>query len=433
MNKQERPLYLFLWIILGAWAAAGFFAEGFISTLSGLLDLQFQPARLIADFSEAAGEGAALLNSAFVAAIGLFLIRINRVRLSGPTVAAVFTMLGFGLFGKTPVNCIPVILGVFISAKIMKKSFREYILIALFGTALGPLVTMLFAELGVMIGGGIPLAAAGGITAGIFLPPLALTMLRFHQGFNLYNIGMTSGFFAVFAAAVITAAKGKTTGEILWTAEPSLLFVLLIPVLSVVLIAAGIVFGKRGVFKGFFGIMKLPGRLPSDFMDSVSPGSALLNMGVLGILFWLYVMIIGGDLNGPVLGGILTIIGFAAFGKHPKNVLPLAAGIAAAILIFGKDFTAPGPLLAFLFGTTLAPIAGEFGPVAGFIGGFLHLAMVERTGAWHLGINLYNNGFAGGLTATFIVSVIEWWRNNRGERPKKQAAVKEEPEVEETV
>lgn len=39
--------------------------------------------------------------------------------------------------------------------------------------------------------------------------------------------------------------------------------------------------------------------------------------------------------------------------------------------------------------------------------------MVERTGAWHLGINLYNNGFAGGLTATLIVSVIQWLRSNR--------------------
>jgi hypothetical protein len=42
--------------------------------------------------------------------------------------------------------------------------------------------------------------------------------------------------------------------------------------------------------------------------------------------------------------------------------------------------------------------------------------MVERTGAWHLGLNLYNNGFAGGITATLLLAVIEWYRAARGSR-----------------
>jgi hypothetical protein len=44
--------------------------------------------------------------------------------------------------------------------------------------------------------------------------------------------------------------------------------------------------------------------------------------------------------------------------------------------------------------------------------------MVERTAAWHLGLNLYNNGFAGGLTATVFVAVIEWYRSNTTRRRK---------------
>ncbi len=432
MGKQERHLYLFLWVILIAWAVTGLFSQGIQGSFSGLWKLQGHPARLLNDFSEIAGEGAALLNSSLVAVIGLFIIRINGIRLSGPTVAAVFTMLGFGLFGKTPVNILPVIFGVFISAKIMKKKFNEYILIALFGTALGPIVTLLAMELTLPLAGGIVLAAAGGIVTGMFLPPLALAMLRFHQGFNLYNIGMTSGFFAIFAAAIITASRGALDPGRIWNTEPSMLMVLLIPVLSVIMIAAGLVFDGKKIFSGFWKIMQIPGRLPSDFMDAVSPGSSLFNMGVMGIAPWAYVMIIGGSLNGPVLGGILTIVGFAAFGKHLRNALPVFFGIVAATLFFGKDLTAPGPLLAFLFGTTLVPLAGEFGPIIGFIGGFLHLVMVERTGAWHLGINLYNNGFAGGLTATFIVSVIEWWRNNRGSKQRPSEKQKR-PEVKETV
>ena len=41
--------------------------------------------------------------------------------------------------------------------------------------------------------------------------------------------------------------------------------------------------------------------------------------------------------------------------------------------------------------------------------GALHLMLVMRTAAWHGGLNLYNNGFAGGLTATLLVGIIGWW------------------------
>jgi len=30
-------------------------------------------------------------------------------------------------------------------------------------------------------------------------------------------------------------------------------------------------------------------------------------------------------------------------------------------------------------------------------------------------MNLYNNGFAGGLTAALIISVIQWYRTNKEE------------------
>ena len=76
----------------------------------------------------------------------------------------------------------------------------------------------------------------------------------------------------------------------------------------------------------------------------------------------------------------------------------------------------PGPLLAALFGTTLAPLSGRFGPLVGVVAGMLHLALVMRTASWHGGLNLYNNGFAGGLTATLIVSIITWWSSWKEER-----------------
>lgn len=422
MSREERLLYGLLCAILGAFLAAGFAVQGFAATLRGLWQLQIHPGRLLNDFTSIAGEGAALVNAALAAAIGLALVRVNRVRLSGPSVAAVFTILGFGLFGKTPTNILPIILGVFLSAKLVGKRFNEYILIALYGTALGPLVTMLAFELVAAPWAGIPVAAAGGVAAGMLLPPLAMTMLRLHQGYNLYNIGLTAGFLGLLVAALVAASAGALEMEFRWNESPSRVLVLLVPALSLLLLAAGLVMGRGAALKGFLGILKLSGRLPSDFMDTAGVAAGLCNMGAMGIAAWTYVMLVGGVPNGPVLGGILTVTGFAAFGKHPRNTWPVVAGVAGAALLFGRNLAEPGPLLAALFGTTLAPLAGEFGPVVGLAAGFLHLAMVERTGAWHLGMNLYNNGFAGGLTATFVVAVIEWYRSNTKGRPGRGAA-----------
>ena len=134
----------------------------------------------------------------------------------------------------------------------------------------------------------------------------------------------------------------------------------------------------------------------------------IFNAGILGMAGTAYLFLIKADINGPVIGGLLTVMGFATFGKHPRNSFPVAAGVIAATLVFGKSLTAPGPVLALLFATTLAPLAGEFGPFIGFAAGFVHLLIVERSAAWHGGLDLYNNGFAGGLTATLFVAIIQW-------------------------
>lgn len=415
MEKKEGHLYYLFGGIVLACAVVGFIVEGVGTVLGRFLLIQTHPARLLNDFSVIGSPGAALFNAALVGAIGLALTAVSRIRLSGPTVAAVFTLMGFGLFGKTPLNILPIMFGVFLSAKAVGKTFREYILIALFGSALGPLVTFVVIEAGLS---GIPAILTGtgvGMVAGFLLPSLAISMLRLHQGFNLYNIGLTAGFFAIFVAAVFAAAGRDLSLDLIWNRQPSPLLIWLIPAISVPIILFGIFSNGKNIFISWYKIQKQSGRLPSDFMDMVSSGGALLNMGLMGLFCWGYIRLIGGDLNGPVLGGILTVMGFSAFGKHMRNSLPIMAGVVVATLIFGKNLSAPGPLLAFLFCTTLAPIAGDFGMPAGFIAGFLHLVLVERTAPWHGGMDLYNNGFAGGLTATLMVAVIEWFKANKND------------------
>lgn len=119
-----------------------------------------------------------------------------------------------------------------------------------------------------------------------------------------------------------------------------------------------------------------------------------------------YILAIGGDLNGPVIGAILTIVGFAAYGKHPRNILPIMLGVYLGSWAKPWGVDDPSILLAALFGTTLAPIAGRFGWHWGIVAGFLHSSVALTVGPVHAGLNLYNNGFAAGLVAAVLVPVI---------------------------
>lgn len=413
LKNSEKLLYLLISSILFTVAVAGLILQGPRDTFEGFIRLQWHSARLINDFTLIGGEGAALLNASIMGFACLILTKTSDVRLSGPTISAIFTVFGFSLFGKTPLNSAPIVLGVFFIARFVKKPFSHFLLIALFGTALGPWVTFLVVEAGFT---GIPamiIGMTGGILTGMILPALAISMLRLHEGFNLYNIGLTSGFFGLFAASLFTAAKKDMAIKIIWNNNPSIFLRVLVPAICLLLILAGLALEGKSVFSGLKKIQNLTGRLPSDFMSITSPAAGLLNMGLLGLTGSAYVWATGGHFNGPVIGGLFTLTGFGVFGKNLKNCWPIATGVIIAILIFGKELDAPGPLLAVLFGTTLAPLAGEFGILAGISAGFLHLCLVERSASWHGGLALYNNGFAGGLTATLLFAIIEWFRSNK--------------------
>jgi hypothetical protein len=413
VSSYEKPLYCLLTACLLLLAGGGLLSDGFLGSLQGFFHLQLHSARLINDYTVIGGSGGDLLNAAVMGFLALALVRICRVSLSGPTVAAVFTIAGFSLFGKTPLNAFPIVFGVFLASRVAHKPFKNYILMALFGTALGPLVSFLICESGLT---GIVAVIAGfgaGCLAGFILPALSMATLRMHEGFNIYNIGLACGFFGVFCAAFLSAARRDLSGGFIWNENPGLELTLQVPVIALLMIGTGFWMDGRKTFSNLKRILKQSGRLPSDFMSGGAPGAALVNAGLLGLAGTLYLLLIGADINGPVMGGLLTVMGFATFGKHLRNCWPVAVGVIAASLLFGKPLTDPGPVLALLFSTTLAPLAGEFGRLTGFAAGFVHLTLVERTAAWHGGLDLYNNGFAGGLTATLFVAVIQWLRATR--------------------
>ena len=397
-------------------AVMGLALDGPTQALKGFLHLQVRGARLINDFTQA-GAGSAMFNAALVGLIGLIIVFFSTISLSGPTIAAIFTMVGFGFFGKTPLNALPIIGGVWIAARLAHKTLGSYSLIALFGTALGPVVTFIMFEMGLPLSLSIPLGLFSGLVAGFILPGVARSMLQLHQGYNLYNTGFSCGFIGLFLSGLLIASNKMEPITIIWNTANESALVLFIPILSLFLILSALIIDGfshiRETIQALFKLQNLSGRLPTDLFDAGTAGSALINMALLGLVSSLYVALVKAPFNGPVIGGILTVMGFGGFGKTLKNIWPVVAGVVLATLVFGKQLSDPGPILAALFCTTLAPIAGQFGIVAGIVAGFIHLFMVETTAVWHGGLDLYNNGFAGGLTASLIMAMLQWYKTNR--------------------
>ena len=175
-----------------------------------------------------------------------------------------------------------------------------------------------------------------------------------------------------------------------------------------------------GTLKGLRKLMRHPGRAVADFVLMDGVGVTLMNMGAVGLLSVSYIILVGGDFSGPVVGSILAVFGFAAFGAHIKNYLPVLAGVFLSTFVTIFTPRTPGIQLAAVFAAGIAPVAGQFGIFAGIIAGFLHAAIVMCTSEMYGGLNLYNNGFSAGWVAIIMVPVTESFMKHFVDRKRKK-------------
>lgn len=391
---------------------AGFLFDTPSGIVKGLLKIVTDPDYLITDYMGIGGVGAAFVNSGLVSLLCVALLGFLKVQVTGITFAAIWTVAGFSFFGKNLLNVWFIIAGVRVYALYRKEPFSRFIYSALFGTALAPLVTQILFGFNVSPALRIPLAALAGISVGFILPPLGVAMMRFHQGFNLYNIGFVSGLVGSIVLSIFRSYGFIPQTRLVWSKGHNLHLAPLFFAFFLAHFALGYFLGGRKV-SGLAAVMRYPGRVVTDFILLEGLGPTLMNMGLGGMASILYLLAVRGDINGPTLAGIFTVVGFSAFGKHLRNMAPIVAGVVlgGATKIWGMND--PPIQLAALFGTTLAPVAGEFGIFWGIVAGFLHSSLVLNVGALHGGFNLYNNGFSGGIVAAVLVPVIEAIRTGR--------------------
>lgn len=387
----------------------GLFSGGLwhpVAFLQNLLEIIRTPDYLLTDYIRVGGLSATFFNSGVLMLLFTLILQLLKVPITGLSYASVLTVGGFALFGKNIFNVWPILLGVFIYSFYKKEPIQRYIYVAYFGTAISPLVTFAAFSLPHDRSLRFIISYGVGIVVGFFLPTMASYFLTLHKGYNLYNVGFTCGLVGTIAAAFLRIYGVQIPVQRIWSSGNNLvLSMFLIPLFFLVWLCGWLLNGKS--WRGYGKLLRHSGKLLTDFVVLEGIPFTLINMGLLGLISTIYVLFTKSQLNGPTVGGIMTVVGFAALGKHLRNVIPIMVGVTIASLTNSYELGSPNNVLAALFGTTVAPIAGEFGAIWGIVAGFVHNAMVNNVGFLHAGFNLYNNGFAGGLVAIILIPIIK--------------------------
>lgn len=407
-NIKYRIMFVFSLALI----ILGFCFDSPLNIIDGMYKIIFQSDTLVTDYIGVAGMGAAFFNSGVLTLIFTYILYRMKMSFNGSTFASLFIVSGFAFFGKNIFNVWFIIMGVYLYSKYQKDDFKKYIYIAIFGTAMAPVVSELLFYPDLSLHLRLILGIGTGIFVGFILPPLATFLMRVHQGYDLYNIGFASGIIGTIIVSVYRSYGIVPISKMIWSTGNNMILSIIIYSLSVIFVIIGYILNDKS-FKGLKKISKYSGRLVADFTVHEGFGISMVNMGIVGAIATTYILLIRGDLNGATIAGIFTMIGFSGLGKHPRNVIPILMGVFLGGVTKVWAITDPSIQIAALFATGLAPIAGEYGVIAGIVTAYIHSSVVLNVGVLHGGLNLYNNGFSAGFVAAFMIPILNAFRKEK--------------------
>lgn len=412
-NLSYRNKYLLLSVIPLYFMTAGLLLQPVSEIPEGLLAIIREPDFLITDYFVIGGVGAAFMNAGLITLLLLGVLYALKMEFDGHTITSCCLIFGFSLFGKNVLNIWTILFGVFLYARWHRTSIKKYLYVGLYGTSLSPIITQLMQIGHLPVFPRLLLSIAVGICIGFVLPPLSTHVHYAHNGYSLYNVGFSSGIIATVVISLFKSFGIEVESRLIWDHSHNVLFAILLCGLFLLMILFALFRKRSALVQEYLRILKTSGTAGTDYWKSEGDFAVIFNMGINGLFATLFVLAVRGDLSGPAIGGIFTIVGFSATGKHLRNIAPIMLGVFFASLTKTWSVNEPAPLLALLFSTTLAPVAGEFGILAGLAAGFLHSSVALNVGIVYSGMNLYNNGFAGGIVAIFMVPVIQSIRDRR--------------------
>jgi hypothetical protein len=157
-------------------------------------DIQKRSGKLISDYYFEFGSGV-YINMAALGVIATTVTLLLGAQLNGVTIAGIFTIIGFGGFGKHVRNVVPVMAGAILAALVNREAPGHF----------SNIVAILFS------GGISPIAGQygliWGLIAGFIHLNVALGAGELSGGMNLYANGFAAGFVAMFLLPVIEAVR----------------------------------------------------------------------------------------------------------------------------------------------------------------------------------------------------------------------------------
>jgi len=419
LSREYLP-FTFMLAINMCFLITAFIVDSPGNVLNGFLQIIQSRSILVTDYIDVGGIGGTLFNVSIVGTFTvLMLIRLG-VKPCGVHLMALWLSIGFAFFGKNVFNMIPLTFGVWLHAKYTKAKFADYYLAALLVATLSPSISEIaflgmFSPVVEIIAG-----VSMGFLVGFIFPAISAFSVRVHSGFHLYNMGFSGGIIATILATLLKSMGIDIVPASFWSSGNNFFLACMLYSLSAVMLAMGLLSGlgegnlKESIKKALDGFRKIhghSGRLVTDFYEMYGK-SIYINMAVLCTFATTVVLLLGSDLNGPVIAGILTMMGFGSLGKHIRNVAPVVIGAIISAYVNRWYPSSSANIVPILFASGLSPIAGAFGPVWGIIAGFLHVNVAMYIGDLNEGMNLYNNGFAGCFVVLFLLPIITIFRKD---------------------
>lgn len=193
-SGNNGPIALLLYAVMLLWCFMGKWLKPEGSLLKAEKEIMGHSGRLVTDFYLLYGENA-YFNMGLMGILGTTVVLVLGAQLNGLTLAGIFTMMGFGSFGKHPKNSIPVMAGAVLWAYINHLTITQpsNILAILFCTCLAPISGQYGWQWGVL--------------AGVLHCGIVSHMGQVTGGLSLYNNGFGAGFVALVLVPIILAFK----------------------------------------------------------------------------------------------------------------------------------------------------------------------------------------------------------------------------------
>ncbi len=428
---RGKRFYIYISIaVMTAILAYSLLVEPIADTWKGYKNILTSPSIILTDYLFVGGLAATLINVLTTTLLNILIIKLLKVKFDGAIFACLFTIAGFAFFGKNLFNALPIYLGVYLFAKATRTKLKEHITVLLLSSGISPITSYLIFGAGFSLLTGIIIGSVVGIVVGFILPAFNNYAMKFHQGYNLYNTGFSMGVISMVVTGLLSSLGVSVTRSAHLNEafhETLLIGILILSALFVVLA----IIEDRSVFKKYTVIFRKSGRLITDYFQEMGVAVTLLNLGIMGFLTTILVLVMGISISGPVAGAFLTIIGFSALGKNPFNSFAVVAGAIIAIEFTPIEYSI-GAILSILFVTGLSPVSGQFGALAGIIAGFIHVMITPLALTFQGGFDLYNNGFAAGFVAALLVPLFSVFLKKRDENKRWNFILPFKPHLEET-